>query len=43
MKRGLKEFRELYDLWAVKSWLALDLAQNLSFKFDLATDKQVVE
>ena len=36
MKKGLKEFREVYDLWGKKSLLALDLAQNLSFKFEYA-------
>ena len=42
-KKGLKEFREVYDLWGEKSWLALDLAQNLSFRFELAKDKTVQE
>ena len=43
MKKGLREFREIYDLWGEKGWLALDLAQNLSFKFEYAKDKAVVE
>ena len=43
MKKGLKEFIELYDLWTGKSWLALDLAQNLNFRFEFAKNKEVTE
>ena len=42
-KKGLKEFIELYDIVGEKGWLALDLAQNLSFRFELAKDKNVQE
>jgi len=36
MKRGLKEFQLMYDLVIEGGWLALDLAQNLSFKLEYA-------
>ena len=36
MKKGLKEFREVYDSISGATGLALDLAQNLSFKLELA-------
>ena len=39
--KGLKEFQELYDLIGEASLLALDLAQNLCFRFELAKDKNV--
>ena len=42
-RKALEAFCELYDLWGEKSWLALDLAQNLAFKFELAKDKEVNE
>jgi hypothetical protein len=36
MKKGLKEFRAVYDTWCSMSWLAIDLAQDLAFKFEYA-------
>ena len=41
--KGLKEFQELYDLVGEATLLALDLAQNLSFRFEWAKDKNVQE
>ena len=35
-KKGLKEFLELYDTVGELGWASLDLAQNLSFKFEWA-------
>ena len=35
-KKGLNEFLEVYDTVAEMTWLGLDLAQNLSFKFECA-------
>jgi len=35
-KKGLQEFLEVYDTVCGMSWMALDLAQNLSFKYELA-------
>ena len=42
-KKGLKEFLEVYDIAGEQGWLALDLAQNLSFRFEYAKDKDVQE
>jgi hypothetical protein len=36
MKNGLKEFQELYDIACEMGYIALDLAQNLSFKSSMA-------
>lgn len=36
MKKGLDEFIKVYDIVGEMGWLALDLAQNLSFKYELA-------
>ena len=41
--KGQKEFQELYDLIGEATLLALDLAQNLSFRFEWAKDKNVQE
>ena len=35
-KKGLQEFLEVFDEAVGMGWLALDLAQNLSFKYDHA-------
>ena len=35
-KKGLTEFLEVYDVACEMGWLGLDLAQNLSFKFEAA-------
>jgi len=43
MKKGLKQFVEVYDIAGEMGWLALDLAQNLSFRFEYAKDKNVQE
>jgi len=43
VKKGLKEFIVLYDIAGEMGWLALDLAQNLLFRFELAKDKNVQE
>ena len=43
MKKGLQEFIKVYDTAAEMGFLALDLAQNLSFRYDLAKDKTVQE
>jgi len=42
-KKGLKEFIEVYDISVEMGWLALDLAQNLAFRFEYAKDKNVQE
>ena len=36
MKKGLKEFIKVYDTVGELGWSSLDLAQNLSFKFEWA-------
>ncbi len=36
MKKGLKEFQKVFDTTYNMEWLALDLAQNLSFKYECA-------
>ncbi len=41
MKKGLKEFRKLYDLVGDYNWLALDFAQNLNFRLEAMKDKTV--
>lgn len=41
MKKGLKEFQQVYDIAGDMTSLALDLAQNLSFRYELAKDKTV--
>jgi len=43
MKQGLEEFIKIYDIAGEMGWLALDLAQNLSFRYELAKDKTVQE
>ena len=35
-KKGLREFQEVYDMAGEMGLLALDLAQNLSFKYEIA-------
>ena len=42
-KKGLKEFLKIYDIAGEMGWLALDLAQNLVFRFEVAKDKNVQE
>ena len=42
-KRGLQEFIKLYDMLYNAGSLALDLAQNLSFRYEFAEDKTVKE
>ena len=42
-KKGLAEFIKVYDIVGEQGWLALDLAQNLSFRYELAKDKSVQE
>ena len=42
-KKGLKEFLKIYDIAGEVGWLALDLAQNLAFRFEVAKDKNVQE
>ena len=43
MKKGLLEFQKVYDLIGEATLLGLDLAQNLSFRFEWAKDKNVQE
>lgn len=43
MKKGLKEFQRVYDIAGELTFLALDLAQNLSFRYELAKDNTVQE
>jgi len=42
MKKGLKEFQEIYDMESARGWLLLDLAQNLRFRFE-AGNKEITE
>ena len=35
-KKGLNEFLKVYDIAGETGWSALDLAQNLSFKYEFA-------
>lgn len=43
MKKGLQEFIKIYDEAGEIGEVALDLAQNLSFRYDFAKDKTVQE
>ena len=43
MKKGLKEFQQVYDIAGEMTRLGLDLAQNLSFRYDFAKDNTVQE
>jgi len=43
MKKGLQEFIKVYDTVGEMGDIALDLAQNLSFIYELAKDKSVQE
>lgn len=40
-KQGLKEFQKVYDIVDGMCWMALDLAQDLRFRFEVAKDKTV--
>jgi hypothetical protein len=42
MKKGLKEFRKIYDIECKRSSLFLDLAQNLRYRFDIG-NKEITE
>ena len=41
-KKGLEEFLEVYDTVGGMGWLALDLAQNLCFRFGDGSNPDVV-
>ena len=43
MKKGLKTFQQVYDIACNMANLALDLAQNLSFRYEIAEDNTVRE
>ena len=42
-KKGLKEFQKVYDISCNNGGLALDLAQNLRYRLEMAKDNSVQE